>query len=356
MSAVRLATDWPEPQDDAVEQPSGEAGKPTAYPPIMDGTEAANLYGQQVPSEVINGILHQGAKMVIGGGSKSFKTWSLMDLALSVAVGAEWWNIPTAKGRVLYLNLELQPFAFGQRQNVISKAKGITLQREQLDVWHLRGFCADIALMAAQIIERARNSGYALIVIDPIYKGMGGRDENKAGDIGSLLNEIERLAVQTGAAVVFGAHFSKGNQASKESIDRVSGSGVFARDPDSILTLTRHEEDGAFTVEAILRNFAPMEPFATRWQFPLMVRDAGLDPAKLKKALGRESKFSVRQIVECLNGCEMKTGVLQRRVFEETGMSKPTFHRLLAEGAEQGILSKSGITQEWEAIKNRTGK
>jgi hypothetical protein len=356
MSALQLATEWPDAMPEAEGQTEAVKDSRPTYPPILDGTEAVNLYGQKVPPEVIKGILHQGSKMVIGGGSKSFKTWSLMDLALSVAAGGDWWNIPTTQGRVLYLNLELQAFAFAQRQNVISKAKGITLQREQLDVWHLRGFCADLAQMSVQIIEQARNSRYALIVIDPVYKCMGGRDENKAGDIGSLLNEVERLAVQTGAAVVFGAHFSKGNQAGKESLDRVSGSGVFARDPDSILTLTRHEADDAFTVEATLRNFPQLESFVLRWQYPLMVRDENLNPAKLKKVIGRESRYSVGQIVDCLNGSEMKTGVLQRRVCEETGMSKAAFFRLLTEGAEQGILSKSGITQEWEAIKRPNGK
>ena len=58
-----------------------------------------------------------------------------------------------------------------------------------------------------------------------------------------MLNEIEALAVETGAAVAFGAHYSKGNQAGKEVIDRIGGSGVFARDPDSILNFTRHEEE-----------------------------------------------------------------------------------------------------------------
>lgn len=38
-----------------------------------------------------------------------------------------------------------------------------------------------------------------------------------------------RLTVETGAGVAFGSHFSKGNQIQKESIDRISGSGVFAR-------------------------------------------------------------------------------------------------------------------------------
>jgi len=36
-------------------------------------------------------------------------------------------------------------------------------------------------------------------------------------------------------------------------------------------------------VDLHLRNFPQIEPFAVRWQYPLMVRDGSLDPAKLKK-------------------------------------------------------------------------
>src|SRR5262249_51704582 len=61
---------------------------------------------------------------------------------------------------------------------------------------------------------------------------------------------------------------------------------VFARDPDSLLIFTRHEMEDAFTVEATLRNFKPIEPFCVRWQFPLMGRDGELDPARLKQSKG----------------------------------------------------------------------
>ena len=122
-----------------------------------------------------------------------------------------------------------------------------------------------------------------LIIIDPIYKLLGLRDENKAGDIASLLNEIEALAVETGAAVAFGAHYSKGNQAGKEVIDRIGGSGVFARDPDSILNFTKHEENDCFTVDATLRNHPPIKPFVVRWEYPLMCADATLNPSELKQ-------------------------------------------------------------------------
>ena len=134
----------------------------------------------------------------------------------------------------------------------------------------------------SQNCRAGRQLGYGLIVLDPIYKLYGNTDENSASDVAALLNSIEAVAVRTGAAVAFGTHFSKGNQAGKNSIDRVSGSGVFARDPDSILNLTAHEEPDCFTLEATLRNFPPMEPFVVKWDYPLFVRDASLNPADLK--------------------------------------------------------------------------
>ena len=65
----------------------------------------------------------------------------------------------------------------------------------------------------------------------------------KDGDITALLNMVENLAVTTGAAVALAGHYAKGNAAAKESIDRISGRGVFARDPDSLITFTKHEEE-----------------------------------------------------------------------------------------------------------------
>ena len=116
-----------------------------------------------------------------------------------------------------------------------------------------------------RITERVKDGGYSLIVLDPIYKCYGDVDENSAGNVAGLMNAIEALTVETGAAVAFGAHYSKGNQAGKEAIDRISGSGVFARDPDSILNFTRHEEAEAFTIELTLRNFKPVAPFCVSW-------------------------------------------------------------------------------------------
>jgi hypothetical protein len=124
---------------------------------------------------------------------------------------------------------------------------------------------------------------YGLIVFDPIYKVYGGRDENSVSDVAEIMNELEQIINATESALVYATHQTKGIQSGKESIDRISGSGAFARDVDTGLILTAHDEEGCYTAEApILRNFKPFEPFVLRWELPLMVRDDALDPKHLK--------------------------------------------------------------------------
>jgi hypothetical protein len=299
-------------------------------PPIVD---AAGFLAEKIalPRELVCGILHQGSKMVLGGGSKTFKTWTLLDLALSVASGEPWLSFKTSKGRVLFLNFEIQPGFFQQRIEAVAREKQIRLTPGQFDLWNLRGHFASHKILIPRITKHVKDSGYVLIICDPIYKLYGDTDENSAGAVAQLLNSLELLAVDSGAAVVFGAHYAKGNAAGKEAIDRISGSGVFARDPDSILTFTRHEEEEAFTVEATLRNLKPAKPFCVRWKYPLMRRDDELDPAKLKQIGGRPKIYTVEKILSCLKGRKLTTKDWFKRASSEMGISKTRFFGLLEE-------------------------
>jgi hypothetical protein len=271
-----------------------EQGERIQLPPIED---AALFVAKELelPPPLVGGLLHLGSKMVIGGGSKSFKTYALLDLAISVATGQDWWGRKTLPGPVLFINLEIQPPFIRGRLDAILGAKGVTLKPGELDIWNLRGHAADFSTLKPEILSRIKDRCYVLIVLDPIYKCYGDREENKTEDMADLMNELERLVVQSGAAVAFGTHFSKGNQAAKESIDRISGSGVFARDPDSILIMTRHQEEDAFTIEATLRNFPPLPPFCVRWQYPLMKPAEELKPEDLKQPGGRSAKVPTEE-------------------------------------------------------------
>ncbi len=197
--------------------------------------------------------------------------------------------------------------------------------------WNLRGHGEGIENLIDDLLAVLRHRTFVLDIIDPIYKALGKRDENKAGDVASMLNELEKIAVKTRAAVGFGAHYSKGNQALKESIDRIGGSGVFARDPDSILTMTAHEEPEAFTIEATLRNFAPIKPFVVKWEWPLFSRDESLDPEALKtrrSKVGRPADASenAEELLELL-GRGLRYGEFQRAAEQELQMKEKTFEK-----------------------------
>src|SRR5512137_1071989 len=89
-------------------------------PPPLPEIEFLREFAASVsapPPELIDGILHQGCKMILGGTSKSNKSWCLLDLAMSVASGQEWWGRVCAKTRVLFINFELHRWSIAQRLN-----------------------------------------------------------------------------------------------------------------------------------------------------------------------------------------------------------------------------------------------
>src|SRR5690349_9063873 len=75
------------------------------------------------PPQIIHGVLHQGCKMILGGTSKSNKSWCLLDLALSVASGQRWWGKHCANVPVVYINFELHGWAIGERINALCTAR-----------------------------------------------------------------------------------------------------------------------------------------------------------------------------------------------------------------------------------------
>jgi hypothetical protein len=248
------------------------------------------------PHPVVDGIIRRGELGVIGGASKSFKSWAALDLALAVACGRTWLGRPCTKGSVLFVNLELPEWCVRSRLNDIASARGDITSGDNLKVWTLRG-SRPSAERIRSVLKASRPDDLALVVVDPVYMLLAGRDENSAGDIADLLFQLSGIASETGAAVILPAHFAKGDASAKSAQDRVSGSGVFARFPDTLLTLTQHEEDGSLTVEAILRTFPPVEPFVVTWQHPVFHVDSRLDPERLKKRGGRTEKYSDKEIL-----------------------------------------------------------
>jgi hypothetical protein len=235
--------------------------------------------------EIIEGCLHEGCKMIISGSSKAGKTWSLINLAIAASNGMPWLGMPVKQSKVLYLDFELKKYFGTDRIKRVAKAmfKGEIPSNHYLDYWPLRGHRTELLDLLTKIRVEKRN--YELIILDPYYKLATGIDENDAKAVGEIVNLIEDFSEETGAAIVFAHHFSKGNKSETDHIDRASGSGVFARDPDAILTLTSHEEEEHLILETTSRNcpFSPPKVLEFSAEtFPLFEHKPDLE-AKFRK-------------------------------------------------------------------------
>jgi AAA domain len=296
------------------------------------------------PPQIIEGILHQGCKMILGGTSKSNKSWCLLDLALSVASGQKWWGKPCAKLPVVYINFELQPWALSERLRALCMARPeCNVDRQTFALWNMRGHNADLTMLRPKLEEQLARHPFGLIILDPAYKVLGDRDENANGEIASLMNELEAMAQKTGAAVVVAHHFAKGDSTAKNAMDRMSGAGAWARDPDSIMVLTPHEEESCFTVTSILRNLPQQPEFVLAWDYPLMRLAKDLNPDALRRPQSKNKVCSDKDFVDAVlaDGTKNYKGVISqaRQVLE---MSEATTNRYLGRLKEAGLISHSG--------------
>ncbi len=251
--------------------------------------EPLSLYDDnppKVPEELIQGILRRGHKMLIAGPSKAGKSFLLMELCIALAEGREWLGFPCRKSNVLYVNLEIDPASAVNRFQKIYEALGIERKHtKNIVLWNLRGNAVPLDKLVPKLIRRIKNQHFDAIVIDPIYKVITG-DENSASEMGAFCNQFDKICNSTGCSVIYGHHHSKGAQGAKKAIDRASGSGVFARDPDAQLDVIQLElsdevkeiiGDGNFTawrLESSLREFPNIRPVEFWFKYPIHVLDS----------------------------------------------------------------------------------
>lgn len=191
----------------------------------------------QLAPELIKGILRQGHKMLLAGPPKAGKSFALIELAAAIASGTEWFGFQCAKGKVLYVNFEIDRPSYLHRIDSVCKAMNIPKSDFQnIDFWSLRGQSVPMDKLTPKLIRRALKKNYMAIIIDPIYKVITG-DENSAEEMAKFCNQFDKIAHDLNCAVIYCHHHSKGAQGGKQSMDRASGSGVFARDPDALVDM-----------------------------------------------------------------------------------------------------------------------
>jgi hypothetical protein len=254
--------------------------------------------------EVVEGIVAEHSKLVIGSGSKSFKTWLTIDLGLSISHDALFLGRRVTRRRVLYVNLELKAATFKRRVQAIAQAKGLKIDSEWFLHLPLRGKVArkELHTIIDQIIVLAKERGIEVVILDPVYKLNTVGDENSSRDQTVFFNELDRLTTDAACTVILNDHFGKGNQSEKDPLDAIRGSSAKGGDVDAAMILRRHDVDGCFRVDLVHRELPPVDPFCIGWEYPLMRLRSDLDPDLMKKAkAGRRKSHSLEKLVAAIS-------------------------------------------------------
>lgn len=247
---------------------------------------------------VIDGLLREGETMNVVAAPKVGKSWLVHWLALSVCAGTPWLGKSTTPGRVLLIDGELHKETLTRRLERTREHLDLPESTlANLDVLALRGQRVTIDEIA-HLSESIGSGTYRLIILDALYRflPMGG-EENANETMTQIYNQIDHLARCTRASVVIVHHASKGNQSEKSVTDVGSGAGAQSRAADTHLILRQHEEEHAVVVDAVVRSFAPLEPFVIQSTRPGWELAAHLDPANLRRG-GRRRRAESEKMPE----------------------------------------------------------
>lgn len=243
--------------------------KSTELRPLKNAGEWLQEESKEL-DQILTDVFDQGDKVVIIGSSKSRKTFFLLQLLISIAVGRSFlgWHIPKPR-RILHVQYEIQEHHFHRRLKRMCHAMGISPADlgDRLLILNARG----LGLSGQQGIEKIRlyadEARPDLISLDPLYKVLTGDENSNSNDgMKGTLDMFDGLAEQTGAAVAYVHHDPKGNAGDRNITDRGAGGGVLGRDFDASIVMTSHaSEDDAFVIETSLRNYRPQEAFTALW-------------------------------------------------------------------------------------------
>jgi hypothetical protein len=206
-------------------------------------------------SWVVEDLVSAGCLIVVAGRPGGLKTWIALDMGISTAAGEDWLGVFATAGRpVLFVDAENGPILLQQRLSGLLAARG---HSADLPFFIADGRGLDLARAQdqAKLTNWVHDLQPGLVILDNLRR-LHSADENSSKEMAPVLGSLKRLATDSGAAILFVHHLSKGIDDLEQAI---RGTG----DIDAIV-------DGALGVEKKrLQNHVTVHHLKARWSEPV---------------------------------------------------------------------------------------
>ena len=330
-----------ESEDDLPEEIVGGIGDPVELNPMLIGLTDHDC------------ILRKYSKMILVGDSKMGKSTTLIDLGEAICVGGEWLGMKCAQGKVYYINLELDENDFKDRLNSVWEKRPESGDDGMLAALNsrfvhmpMKGRADMLWDIAPTIVRRVLKYGpkgtFAAIIIDPIYKVNGG-DDNDAKSVARFTNTLDFIAQSCGSAIIYAHHHPKGATGGRKAIDRMSGSGVYGRDADTVIDFSplfapedvfkKYDNHPLFRAEIKCRSFGYRKPIDCVFEYPRFYRDATGELAALK-VLGEDPRAE---------GAAKGKIARQEQAKDETAKKVEAIRKAMSKCAEEDMIPRPPV-------------
>lgn len=267
---------------------SGSVGTVTACDWLTEADE------QDQP--IATGLFDAGDRVAIVGQSKARKSFYALQLAVSVCTGKPFLGIETVKQRVLLVNGEIVARSYKKRLRRMLARLGadaasldglfIANASEDSEAWTFR-----------RVLSLAKSVSAAVAVVDPAYLLLG--DEVNQAEVKDAVRGMKAFA-SAGVTLISVFHAAKGKVGDRQVIDRISGSGIFARDCSTLISLVEHANEVDHAVmQAVARNYPPVAPMTVRFEDGAFEVAYGVAPTEKTSATKPRKVYSSAALREC---------------------------------------------------------
>ncbi len=244
------------------EEAGPSSGEPfsTPAPELLRGIEGEN----DAPRFLVEHLWALEGVGFLAGGAKSLKTWTMLELALSVATGVPAFGRfePTAQGPVLIVQEESPTPDFARRLRWLAAGHGLDPDAlQELHVASQRGLRLDEPASLARLEAELERTGAIFCCLDPLVR-MHSADEDRRREMGPVLDAIRGLQARCGCAVAVVHHMSKprGDRELRPG-ERMRGTGDLHALLDSALYFDARPSTGLVAVTVEHRDAAAPDPF-----------------------------------------------------------------------------------------------
>lgn len=209
------------------------------------------------PEWAVENLIPADGITILSGQPGSFKTWMILDLAISVAQGRPFaGKFEASQSPVLIIDEENQPRLIQARLRKLGVGKD-----DQIHILSRKEFRIQKEDEVSRVIAQCKEMGVKLVIIDSLVR-IHGSDENSSTEMSKVFREISRFTKE-GITVLLTHHEGKEQQVRRSGGGRLRGSSDILAAVDAHISVRRgSREQNMVTLEQTkMRNTTEIEPF-----------------------------------------------------------------------------------------------